>query len=123
MPKTDVPRRPVRVKLAPGDFSFRVRPGQIRVANAYGENPLLQFVNETRFPVELRFPAGLMTNPGGEPRTEVRIDPGGLVPLDVKKAIGDEADVSVAYEARVYVWGDLYLEASGGSRPEIEIQR
>jgi hypothetical protein len=112
--------RPVTVKLKQGDFQFRVKPGLLRVAAAYGELPNLELVNETGLSVEFIFPRGLMTYAaGGGSATNVAIAAGApSVLVNVNQAFEPK---TTEYQVHVML-GPFSIEAAGGSRPEVEIK-
>lgn len=117
--------RPVTVSLGKGKVDFRVRPSLLRVAAVYGEGPIFQIVNDTDFPVEARFPAGLVLDAGGQVVARVAVGPRDSsvvlrVNLDYEPS---EKVVARDYEVWLEITRNLSLEGVGSSRPEIEIRR
>ncbi len=118
-------RRPVTVRFKSRDFSFKVKPGYLRVAHAYGESNTIVVVNDTDLKVEFEFPDGLMKTPAGGAVSKLTLaKKGDTADLDVNPDYGGGApSVVVEYDVCVYLAGNLCLSASGGSRPEVEIRR
>ena len=115
---------PKRVVVKPWPFGFRVSDGHLKVDVGGGDPPEITFVNRTGFDVEFRFDPPFLANPsGGGPLPVLSLpvsQPQQTYPLL------DDAEGKFEYQARVMVRlsKDIeYIEASGGSRPDVDIQR
>jgi hypothetical protein len=110
--------QPRPVTVTRDQYQFRVKPGLFRVAASYGESPYARLKNETGFPVEFHFPVDLLLRDGK--------------PVTYPLAVPDQGEVDVVvltnqvkvvpYEVRVMLHPPIYVEAVGGSSPEVEVK-
>jgi hypothetical protein len=112
---------PKRVVVKPWPFGFRVT-GHLKVDVGAGDPPAVEFVNRTDFEVQFHFATPFLSDPtSGGPLRQLTVVAGGAQTRDLLR----DAEGWYQYEARVMValHGQEYVEASGGSRPDIDIQR
>jgi hypothetical protein len=130
---------PKRVVIKLWRYGFRVDPGQLKLDTAYDPEEVV-FVNKTGFPIELRFDPSPFVRPSSS-ETEaskgralasdseliLTMDPDPARPLVL--SLQREAEGWYEYQVEVtlsYPGADmrsLKIEATGGSRPGIEIRR
>jgi hypothetical protein len=108
---------PRRVVISRHQFGFRVRPGTFRVDPEFGLGPALRLTNATGFRVMIVFPDGLeVVDERGEKVRQFSLPKGGDKDLVVRtRREGRHEYVVLVPDARI--------EASGHSRPDIEIVR
>jgi hypothetical protein len=114
---------PKRAVVKPWPFGFRISPGHLKLDLGIGDPAAVGFVNRTDFAVEFHFGTPFLRDPkGGGPLRVLAVAPG---QEETRDLLGD-ADGWYQYEARVMVnrgGGIEYIEASGGSRPDIDVRR
>lgn len=103
---------PKRVVIKPWRFGFRVDPGRLKLDTAYDPDQVV-FVNKTAFALDLRFDSSPFVD------RESRLDPG----TELTLRVAADAEGFYEYAVEVSVQDTLKIEASGGSRPGIEIRR
>jgi hypothetical protein len=119
---TPVPRRPISVTK--GQFGFKVRPARLPVNVPLGLGPDFRLLNHSGQDIRVTFPPGLVDADTGQPvvapfvmsdkdRKDLRVN------LDYAPPVRGASEV---YSYEVFMLRSD-IEASGGSRPEIEIQR
>jgi hypothetical protein len=109
------------VVVKPWPFGFRVT-GHLKVDVGAGDPPAVEFVNRTDFEVQFHFATPFLSDPNGAPLGQLTILARGA---PERRDLLRDAEGWYQYEARVMVnlGGVKYVEASGGSRPDIDIQR
>jgi hypothetical protein len=113
---------PKRAVVKPWPFGFRVNPGHLRIDLGAGDPPAVGFANRTDFRVEFHFATPFLAEPGGAPVRLLSVEPG----RDAARDLLAGAEGWYQYEARVMTkaGGGLdYIEATGGSRPDVDVQR
>ena len=114
---------PKRVVVKPWPFGFRVSEGHLKLDLAAGDPPALTFVNRTDFEVQFHFDTPFLDNPiGGGPLRDLVVSSG----QSQTCILLEDAEGLYEYQARVMVrpgGGLEYIEASGGSRPDVDVQR
>jgi hypothetical protein len=114
---------PKRAVVKPWQFGFRVSEGHLKLDIGAGDLPAVTFVNRTDFEVQFHFDVPFLSNPtGGGPLRDLVV-PAGQSPTC---HLLEDAEGWYEYEARVMVnpgGGLKYIEASGGSRPDVDVQR
>ena len=114
---------PKRVMVKPWQFGFRVSDGHLKLDVGGGDPAEVTFVNRTDFEVQFRFDPPFLANPsGGGPLQVLTLRAG--QPQTCR--LLEDAEGWYQYEAWVMLspgGGLMYIEASGGSRPDIDIQR
>jgi len=110
--------------VQPWKFGFRLSEGHLKVDVGAGDPAALTFVNRTDFEVQFHFHTPFLSDPrGGGPLRVLKLKAG--QPPQTRSLLPDAVGW-YEYEARVMVRAgkDLeYIEASGGSRPDVDIQR
>jgi len=115
---TDLTSRPITITRR--TFGYAVNPGVLRVDMTLREGEAFTFRNRSRLTARITFPANAVLDEGGKPvTTPVIIEPG---PRDDRNL-----RVNVAYGADWFEYivfmEQAEIEASGASRPGIEIVR
>lgn len=112
---------PKRVVVKPWPFGFRVT-GHLKVDVGAGDPSAVEFVNRTDFEVQFHFATPFLSDANGAPLRQLAILAKGAPET---RPLLDDAEGWYEYEARVMVNldGVKYIEASGGSRPDIDVQR
>jgi len=122
MPKRELRPRPIIITR--GRFDFPVKPNPLRVSRRFGEAPHIVFDNQTLLYAQVNFfEDDLILDAKGKPLKSVpAIAPGGKSdPLTVNTRLGEG---TYSYQVKLYDEGrTVSIEASGRSRPEVEIQR
>lgn len=114
--------RPKSTVVKPWKFGFRVSEGHLKIDIGAGDPPALTFVNRTDYEVQFHFDTPFLSDPSGGPLRDLVVSAG--APPQTRDLL-DDAEGWYEYEARVMVnlKGQQYIEASGGSRPDVDIQR
>lgn len=119
-------RRPVMVTFKKDFVPFRVKPGFLRVSRKFGESPEIVLINDTVFPVEFRFPDDLMLDPKtGKCVTSAPLTPKGTASATMELDVNDKykgGNTTEPYDVCVFVVPNYCIDASGGSRPEVDIK-
>jgi hypothetical protein len=123
MPESKPKPRPI--DITEGKFDFPVKPNPFRVSPSVGEGPLFVVNNRTRLTAEVRFSRNLVLTPSGKPVGSLTIPPRKKSDLlvvnimNIKERLGSYPYQVKLSDAR----GRILVEASGRSRPEVEIQK
>ena len=114
---------PKRVVVQPWQFGFRVNEGHLKVDVGGGDPPAIKFVNQTHFVVQVQFAMPFLVDPRdpGQPLRTLTLPD--HVPVEC--GLLEDAQGWYPYEVQVmlHCGGLDYIEASGGSRPDVDIQR
>ena len=114
-------RKPVhpsrRVVISRHQFGFRVRPGTLRVDPAFGLGRTFRLTNISGYPVAVVFPDTLnVEDVNGRPVVRFTLLDGADKDLTVRNRRTGRHEYAVAIP-------EVRIEASGHSRPDIEIVR
>jgi hypothetical protein len=116
--------QPKRAVVKPWPFGFRVSEGHLKLDVGGGDPPAVTFVNRTDFQVQFHFDTPFLVDPArGGPLRVLSLDRG---QLPVTCNLIEDAEGWYEYQARVMVSsgeGLGYIEASAGSRPDVDVQR
>jgi hypothetical protein len=108
---------PRRVVVSRHQFGFRVRPGTLRVDLEFGLGPAFRLTNATGFQVTISFPEGLeVVDLRGAKVGTFSLPTGGDKDLIVRTRRAGRWEYAVSIPT-------ARIEASGHSRPDIEIVR
>ena len=114
---------PKRTVVEPWRFGFRLSEGHLKLDLSAGDPPALTLVNRTEFTVRFHFETPFLGDPSGDrPLRDLTVQAG----RSKTRSFLKDAEGWYEYEARVMVWPEKklkYIEASGGSRPDVDIQR
>jgi hypothetical protein len=108
--------------VKPWPFGFRVDPGHLKVDVGGGDPPAVGFANQTDFEVQFHFATPFLRDPGGAPVRVLAVP----AKQEAARDLLGGAEGWYQYEARVMIrpgGGLEYIEATGGSRPDVDIQR
>jgi len=120
--KTPTPPRPISVTKA--QFGFKVCPPRFLVNEPLGLSSALRLFNHSGQDMRVTFPADLILDEAGKPIQApfVMVDKAHRNLTVNLKYVPPERTVSEVYPYEVFML-KAEIEASGCSRPEVEIQR
>jgi hypothetical protein len=118
-PESTPQPRPIYVRL--GSFDFRVRPATFRYSPPYGEGGEFVLVNQTEFDAAVDFVTDDLVLGSEGPIRELPLPAGRTsAPLRVNPAIPNG---TYPYKVSLALGRDVAIEATGGSRPDIDVQK